>query len=94
MKIQIINVSVGQSAKVFAVLYTVMSLPIFLVMAAFGMLGGAGIALVALVLGPVIYGVLAFLGAGLGAWLYNVVAKFVGGLEYSTKEVSEATATV
>ncbi|KFI06854.1 hypothetical protein [Massilia sp. BSC265] len=30
MKIHIVNVSVGQSAKVLAVLYTVMSLPIML----------------------------------------------------------------
>ncbi len=92
MKIQVTNVSVGQSAKVFAIMYMLVSLPIFVVLAAFGILGGGGMAIIALVLAPILYGVAAFLGAGLSAWLYNVVAKMVGGLEYSTKEISEATA--
>ena len=92
MKIQIVNVSVTQSAKVLAVLYMVMSIPIVVVMAAVGMLGGGSAAMFAVLLAPLIYGVLAFLGAGLAAWLYNVVAKWVGGLEYSTKEMPDATA--
>lgn len=90
MKIQIVKVSVTQSAKVLAVLYMVMSIPIVVVMAAIGLLGGGVAGMLAMLLAPLIYGVLAFLGAGLAAWLYNVVAQFVGGLEYSTKEVKEA----
>jgi hypothetical protein len=87
MKKQIVKVSVRQSAKVLAVLYMVMSIPIVVVMAAVGMLGGGGVAMFAVILAPLIYGVLAFLGTGLAAWLYNLVANWVGGLEYSTKDV-------
>ena len=90
MKKQIVSVSVGQSAKVLAVLYMVMSIPIVAVLAAIGFAGAGGIGMFAMLLAPLIYGVLAFLGAGLAAWLYNMVAKFVGGLEYSTKEIAES----
>lgn len=93
MKKQIVKVSVTQSAKVLAVLYMVMSIPIVAVLAAIGLLGGGGSALLAVILTPIIYGVLAFLGAGLAAWLYNVVANWVGGLEYCTKDVAEAPAS-
>lgn len=94
MKKQIVKVSVTQSAKVLAVLYMVMSIPIFVVMAAFGLLGGGGVAMFAAILAPLIYGILAFLGSGLCAWLYNMVAGMVGGLECSTKDVAEAPANM
>lgn len=92
MKKQIVKVSVTQSAKVLAVLYMVISIPIVVVLGAIGLLGGGGSALLVVILAPLIYGVVAFLGAGLAAWLYNVVANWVGGLEYSTKDVTEAPA--
>ena len=90
MKIQIVNVSVAQSAKVVAVLYTVISLPVLLIMALAGAFqGNLGVVLLAVVIAPLIYGVITFLFAGLGAWLYNVVARRVGGFEYSIKEMPE-----
>ncbi len=93
MKIQIVNVSVGQTAKVLAVLYMVMSLPILAVVAAIGAFSaGVGVIIVTLVIAPLIYGVITFLCTGLVAWLYNLVAGRVGGLEYSIKEVSRTTA--
>jgi len=48
--------------------------------------------IVTLVIAPLIYGVITFLCTGLVAWLYNLVAGRVGGLEYSIKEVSSTTA--
>lgn len=97
MKIQIVKVSVGQSAKVVAVLYAVMSLPIMLFVTAAGFVGGGlgagiGVAILTLLVAPVVYGVLTFLGVGLVAWLYNAVARRVGGLEYSTADMSDAAA--
>jgi len=90
MKIQIVNVSVAQSAKVVAVLYTVISLPVLLIMALAGAFqGNLGVVLLAVVIAPLIYGAITFLFAGLGAWLYNVVARRVGGFEYSIKEMPE-----
>ena len=43
------------------------------------MWGGAGwVALAAL---PLLYGLVGFLGGALYAWLYNIVARWVGGIE-------------
>lgn len=93
MKIQIVNVSVAQSAKVLAVLYMVISLPVLAIMAVIGAFsGGAGAALVMLLVAPLIYGLVTFLCTGLVAWLYNAVARRVGGLEYSIKEMGDAVA--
>ena len=92
MKIQIVNVSVAQSAKVLSVLYMVMSLPVLAVMALAGAFQGSmGVVLVAIVIAPLIYGVVTFLCTGLVAWLYNVVASRVGGLEYSIQEMSDTS---
>lgn len=97
MKIQIVNVSVGQSAKVLAVLYTVMSLPIMLFVTAAGFVGGGlgtgiGVAIMTLLIAPLVYGLITFLCTGLVAWLYNLVARRVGGLEYSVAEMPGAGA--
>lgn len=79
MKIQIVNVSVAQSAKVLAVLYMVISLPVLAIVAAIGAFSaGIGAAIVTLVIAPLIYGVITFLCTGLIAWLYNVVAQRMG----------------
>lgn len=93
MKIQIVNVSVGQTAKVLAVLYMVMSLPILVVVAAVGAFSaGIGAVIATLMIAPLIYGIFTFLCTGLVAWLYNVVAGQVGGLEYSIKEMGDTVA--
>ena len=92
MKKQIVRVSVAQSAKVLAVLYMVMSIPIVVILGVIGMIGAGGMGLFLVILAPIVYGVLAFLGTGLAAWLYNVVANMVGGLEYTTKDMAEAPA--
>lgn len=89
MKKQIVNVSVIQSAKVLAVLYMLISLPVLAVMAVIGVFSGnVGSAIAMLVIGPLMYGLVTFLCTGLLAWLYNVAARRVGGLEFSTEEMS------
>ncbi|MCC2956013.1 hypothetical protein LK542_10345 [Massilia sp. IC2-477] len=95
MKIQIVNVSVAQTAKVLTLLYIVMSLPFLAIGAVFGAFGGGvGVVILTLLIAPLIYGVITFLCTGLVAWLYNVVAKRVGGLEYSIEEMSASTSKV
>src|SRR3954451_21558587 len=42
---------------------------------------GAGIGVGAIVLFPIIYGVLVVVGGALTAWLYNIFAGMVGGIE-------------
>jgi hypothetical protein len=49
---------------------------------AFGMLFGVG----AIILFPIFYGLMGFLGGALGAFIYNLVSGFVGGLELTMAE--------
>lgn len=90
MKRQITHISVVQTAKVFAVLALVSFLPFWLLMAIpmMGMPGPqpaffSGFFLVM----PVLNAVFAFLFAASGAWLYNVLFKYVGGIEFTSVEV-------
>lgn len=93
MKIQIVNVSVKQTARVLAVLYMVISVPAFVGLALVSMSQGSFVGIfAAVIIAPLIYGAFVFLCTGLIAWLYNFVARHYGGLEYSIKEVSSTTA--
>lgn len=40
-----------------------------------------GLGMGAIIAAPILYGTVGFLGGLLGAWLYNVVAGMVGGIE-------------
>ena len=82
-------------AKVSMVLYAVMGLLIGLVFSFFslvvGSLGassdlptgaiGALFGVGAVILLPIFYGILGLISGALGAWIYNIVAQYVGGLE-------------
>ena len=51
--------------------------------AGMGMMAGIGIA--AIFIFPIIYGVCGFIGGLISAWLFNLAARFVGGLEIETQ---------
>lgn len=76
---------IGQTAKVFGILYGLMGLvfiPIFLLAGAFmpgrqGVGFGFGFAIAM----PLMYAVMGFIGAAIGCALYNLVAGWVGGIE-------------
>ncbi|MCA1245255.1 hypothetical protein LE190_02725 [Massilia oculi] len=87
MKKQIVNVSILQSAKVMAVIYLVLSVPMVLLMAIPAMASGQGFSLGMLVLMPVLYTVFGFIFTALGAWVYNLVASKIGGFEFTTTDV-------
>lgn len=85
MKKQIINISPIQTAKVFAVLYFVLSLPLVGFMAiSFSFAPGPKPGFGFLILFPFIYLIFGFIFTALGAWVYNLVAKWVGGIEYTS----------
>jgi transmembrane protein DUF3566 len=46
----------------------------------------------AIVLFPILYGVMAFIMAFIGAWLYNLAVKTVGGIEIQIRETSTTAA--
>ncbi len=80
---RITRFSVGQTAKVFGVLYALIGLclaPFFLV---FGMMApeGQGLGTVFAIAMPVLYGAMGLVGAAIGCALYNLVAGWVGGIE-------------
>jgi hypothetical protein len=80
---QIRRFGIGQTAKVVAVLYTLLGLvfvPVFLLAAMFspretGFGTGLAVAL------PILYGVMGFIFTAIACAIYNFVAGFVGGIE-------------
>ena len=96
MKIQIARVSPHQNAKVFGILMGAMTLilaiPMFFLMLSIP----AGVdrngnpmapppAWIVLLF-PFVYLVMGYLMVIIACWFYNVVARFVGGIEYETAE--------
>jgi hypothetical protein len=84
MKSQLLHISVFQSAKVMAVLYFVISIPLVLIMAIPTLLmNRPGPGLFMLILMPILYLILGFLFSAFGAWVYNLVAARIGGFEFT-----------
>ena len=50
-------------------------------------LGGYGVA--SIIILPIFYGVIGFVSGALGAWIYNVAAKTIGGVQIELAEVAE-----
>ena len=92
MKKQILSISPFQTAKVMAVLYFIMSLPFILLMGAtFSFIPGSRPPMVGmLIFMPVFYTVFGFIFTLIGAWIYNLVARWVGGIEFTTSESEHA----
>jgi hypothetical protein len=100
MKKRLANVNPLKLGITLGVIYGIVSLiivvPLFLLMSLVGAASAAkgnGQALPALFSGvfiiflPVIYAVLGFIGGVIMAFVYNLVAKWTGGVEFTTEEV-------
>lgn len=90
MRKQIIRVSPIQTAKVFAALSFIGSLPflLFMVIPMMVMSGEKPPFFTPfLLLAPVFYAGFGFVFTVVGAWLYNLVAKYLGGVEFTSVEV-------
>jgi len=88
MKKQITHISVLQTSKVVALLYGLISLiysiiGIFMVILGSGQVRIMGIIYIAL---PVIMLILGFFTMLLCCWIYNIVAKWVGGIEFTIED--------
>jgi hypothetical protein len=91
MKKQIVQVSVVQSAKVMAAVYFVTAIPVVVLAAMFmSAVMPAGVSIAMLIMMPVAYAIGGFVGAAVGAWIYNLVAARIGGFEFTTAEVGTA----
>lgn len=89
MRKQITNISPLQTAKVLAVLYFAIALPLLLLML---VMPGPKPPYVSgfMLTMPFFYGLFGFLFTLFGAWVYNFVAKHLGGIEFTTKDVEDA----
>ncbi len=72
-----------QLGKFLAVLYFAISLLIIPFILLGSLVGpkGSGMGLIFVILIPLIYTVIGFISGIIGAFIYNLVAKFVGGIE-------------
>jgi hypothetical protein len=94
MKKQILNIAPLQTAKIMAALWFVISLPFLLLMGLmmFTMPGEARAAFGGMMLFmPVFYAISGFLFTLIGAWIYNMLAKRMGGIEYTSIEVANTS---
>jgi hypothetical protein len=89
MKVQIEKFSVHQNAKVFAVLMALSSLVMvipFMLIVSMGAPEGA-FPLFMLFVFPLMYLVLGYVMIAIGCWLYNWIAKRMGGLEFESRSI-------
>jgi hypothetical protein len=94
MKKQITSISPFQTAKVVALLYFVISLPFVLFVglmfsrspAPMPPMMGVGM----MVAFPFLYLIFGFIFTIIGAWVYNLVAQWVGGIEFTTTEIENS----
>lgn len=88
MRNRLVHVAPLQTSKVMAAIYFVVSLPLALLMLILVLLGfgqqGIGMGLLMAILTPFLYALAGFLFTLLGAWIYNLVAARLGGIEYTT----------
>ena len=88
MKKKITHISPVQTAKVLALLYFMLSIPfvVFMVLSLWGMPSEQRPPVFFLVFLPLFYLVFGFISTAIGAWGYNLVAKWIGGIEYTSSD--------
>jgi hypothetical protein len=95
------SVGVLSVARIMGLIYGALGLifmPFFLLMGVLGMVTGGGHAAISGVAGivlalmiPVLYGGLGFIMGAIGALLYNVFAKWAGGIEVEVNTTPDAS---
>lgn len=96
MRKQVIHISVCQTSKVIASMYTAMLFVFTLLpMATYHLyLGDIVGALATLIVGPFLYWVILYIGHLIGCWFYNLVAQRIGGIEVDLEEKGEGCCVV
>ena len=85
------RIGVLSLAKIYAVLMAITGLILGVIVAVMGLIAGQAseglyqvspkIGLVGIILFPILYGIAGFIIGALTAWLFNLAAKYFGGLE-------------
>ncbi len=92
MNIQITRFSLFQTAKVIGGVYFVgacVGAVLFFLMSLISPASRPPYGLVFIVLAPFVYALTGFVFTFILAWIYNLVAKVVGGIEYTTTETRD-----
>jgi hypothetical protein len=90
MKTQIVHISKLQTSKVMAVLYLVVSLPLMLFAVLPTLITRQPVQWGAIWWMPLAYALFGFIFTFIGAWIYNGVAGWIGGIEFTVAERSGA----
>ncbi len=91
MKQQVVRFSPHQNGKVFAILMAISSLVFFVPFALIGILAmpkGAGPSLIMMIFLPLGYLIFGYLSIAVGCWFYNLMFKYIGGIEYESASES------
>jgi hypothetical protein len=92
MKLKIKKIEPLQAGLILALIYATLGLCIiFPIMLINGSLVGVLPIVLALIIAPTLYGIVGFLGGMLMAFLYNVAAKLIGGVEVQVDKIYEFT---
>lgn len=88
MKKRLTHISPLQLGIVLGILYGIVSLIIvpFLFLAAMFGPRGTGMGAIFVIFLPVLYAVLGFIGGVISAFVYNIVAQWTGGVEFTTSD--------
>ena len=91
MKKQIIRISILQSSKILTALYVLMGFIYTLIGIPMIILGNTQLRIMGVVylFMPVVMGILGFLFFALFALIYNLLAKWLGGLEVEIKNIEQ-----
>jgi len=93
-KVEIKRLDVISVAKIQAAVMAIIGFVIGIIVAlvtsvavAFtGLLPGAGLGFLSIIILPIVYGVVGFICGAVGAFLYNVVAARIGGVIFQSKK--------
>ena len=89
MKLKLKKINVLKLSFFMALLYSLLSVFIFLIMAMISAASGQAFAWWMIFIAPIIYGFAGFIGGLVTGGIYNLVAKWIGGLEFDFEKIEK-----
>ena len=87
---RISHISIHQTSKVMAILFVVIGL-LFIPIGVIFILAGQTVMGIVYVLMPFIYGIIGYPYMAVMCWVYNIIAKSVGGIEFTLEDEDRVT---
>lgn len=89
MKFKLKKINVLKFSFFMALLYAMLSVILFIVMALVAGVSGQAFAWWMIFLAPVLYGFAGFIGGLIMGGLYNLASKWIGGMEFEIEEIEK-----